>query len=125
MEGDARFGVVEQGAEAAHLRLAEERTVEEVGRELYGDLAHVGHLVVVVFPSVFDFRPHEDEVVVAEHFYAVADDAFGAIAVSHEVELILLVAVNGIVEGNLVPVDEIEAVAVVERRYFGYRMVHK
>lgn len=112
MECDARLGVVQQGAQAAHLCFAQERPVEEVGRKLDGDLAHVAAGVVVVFPSVLYLRPYEHEVVGGKFLNAVAYDAPCAFAVGHKIEFVFLMAVYGVVESGFVAVDEIKTVAV-------------
>lgn len=124
MEGDAGLGVGQEGAEATHLGLAEEGTVEEVGGELYGDFAHVGGIAMMVFPTVLYVGAEEDEVVGIDLFDTVADDAACTVAVADEIELVFLVAVDGVVEVGFVAVDEIEAIAVAQGGDFGDGVAH-
>ena len=80
--------------------------------------------MVVILPSMLDFRAHKHEVVSGEFLDTVAHDTARSLAVGHKVEFVFLMPVDGVVERGFVAVYKIKAVAVAERCYFSNRMVH-
>ena len=68
--------------------------------------------------TVLKTAAHEHQVVLAEHFDAVAHDAAGTVAVLYEIELHLVMLVQGVGERLLVAVHHVETVFLSQRRYF-------
>ena len=72
-------------------------------------------LAVVLVPCVFQPAAYEHQVVLAEHLDTVAHDATSSVAMFNEVQLHLLVLVQGVGEGIFVAVHHEETVFLAKR----------
>ena len=114
-EGDASLCILEESTQAGELILLEELLAKQVGRELNGNLVDGMALAVVLVPHVFQAASDQHQVILTQHFDAVANNATSAITMLHKVQLHLLVLVQRISERVFVTIDHQEAVFFAKR----------
>ena len=86
----------------------------EVDVELHRNLVYVVALAGVLRPDVFQVGTgDEHQVEVADDFAGVTHDAVDPFRPCHEVELKHIVRVNGVVETGLMPVGDIQEIAIL------------
>ena len=124
-ERDPVRGVLQHLGDARELVLAEQAAAEQVRRELDRDLADVFGRAAALLPDVFEvLAGDEDQVQVGGLLHAVADDAAQALPVLDEVELVFPVLVQRVGELALVPLDDVETVAVGNRSNLPENVCH-
>ena len=107
---------VENAAEGVS---AKDAVLGDVEVELYGDFVNIGTGALMLLPHMLKVgRGNEHEVVVVDNFRRVTHNAPNALGILHEVQLIDVVVVYGVIELLLVTVGNVENVASAQGRYF-------
>ena len=119
-EGDTHLGTLEHLLDGLHDTAVEPLLGEQVLRYLYRYLVNGFRGAFVLLPYVFQVAAYEGQVVVAQQLYVVANDASCPLAMLHEVQLVGIVLVQGVVEVRLVPLLQVVAVLLADRRYLNY-----
>ena len=78
----------------------------------------------MLFPCVFQTSSHKNEIIIAQHFYIIADDSSVACTVLYEVNLHFCMAVKRIRMKLLVPLRKMIAVLFRQPGYFRNNVVH-
>lgn len=110
LECHTGFSPFEQFFERSHLVFAEERVVDQIGSELDGDFPDAGMGAPISFPRMFEAAPDQSQVIIAEHFHRVPDDAPCILAVLYEIQFVFGMPMQRVIEFAFVTVDQIEAI---------------
>ncbi len=78
----------------------------------------------MLLPAVFYSVAYEHKIILPESLYRISHHTARTLAVGYEVEFVFTVAVDRIGEPVFISVNQIKAIFLRKRSYFGYDLIH-